>query len=105
MFVQFMGKILAEINALERKLAETAFQTWLKTFAEEKGLDMSEYVQGKGCTLQVGDVLSAMMSAPASEQKAIKAMFVKIDLHNGNVMHYIEHLAKALGPEHKLGIG
>jgi hypothetical protein len=80
------------------------FQKWLATFAEEKGLDMSEYVNGKDCTLQVGDVLSAMNSSTESEQAIIKNTMVMIDLKNGDVLHFIKHLAQALGPEHKLGM-
>lgn len=81
------------------------FETWLKTFASEKGLDLSEYVDGMDCQLQVGDVLSAMLSAPISEQLTIKMTLTKIDFANGDVMHYIKHLAKALDSSYKIGIG
>ena len=80
----------------------TAFQKWLITFSQEKQLDMSEPVQGRGCILQVGDVLSAMMSAPKSEQTQIKSILVMIDFKNGNVMHFIRHAAQALGPEYRI---
>ena len=82
----------------------TAFQKWLVTFCQEKQIDMSEPVQGKDCQLQAGDVLSAMMSAPASEQAQIKHILVMIDFKNGDVMHFIRHSAQALGPEYKLGM-
>lgn len=84
---------------------QAVFSKWLATFVEEKGLDLSEYVQGKNITLQVGDVLSAMNSAPESEQAQIKKTLVMIDFKNGDVMHFIRHIAQALGPEHKLGLG
>lgn len=80
------------------------FQSWLATFAEEKQLDMSEFVQGKECMLQVGDVLSAMNSTTSEEQAQIKNTLVMIDFKNGDVMHYVKHLAQALGPEYKMGI-
>lgn len=76
----------------------------MAAFAEEKNLDMSEFVQGNGCQLQVGDVLSAMNIATEEEQAVIKNTLVKIDFKNGDVMHYIKHLAQALGPEFKLGM-
>jgi len=87
----------------------TKFQQWLTTFAEEKQLDMSEPVEGKRVSgkitqLQVGDVLSAMMSAPASEQAQIKNILVQIDFANGDVMHFIRHAAKALDSTYKLGM-
>jgi len=83
----------------------SAFQKWLVTFCEEKQLDMSEPVTGKGgCELQVGDVMSAIMSTDEIEQAKIKSTIVQIDFRNGDVMHFIRFLAQALGPEHKLGI-
>ncbi len=81
-----------------------AFPEWLKTFAEEKELDMSEYVDGKDGELQVGDVLSAMNAAPATEQLQIKHNLVVMDFKGQDVMGYIRHLAKALGQEYKIGI-
>lgn len=86
----------------------TQFQKWLTKFVEEKQLDLSEPVEGKKVSgkitqLQVGDVLSAMMSAPASEQAQIKKILVQIDFANGDVMHFIRHAAKALDSSHKLG--
>ncbi len=87
-------------------MAKTTFQKWLIRFAEEKEIDMSEPVVGKGgCRLQVGDVLSAAMSAPASEQRKLKDAFVKIDFMNGDVMRFIRHIAQALDSSHKIGIG
>ena len=82
----------------------TKFQQWLVNFAEEKQIEMDVAVQGNGCVLQVGDVLSAMMSAPAHEQNRIKDVFVAIDFANGDVMHFIRHAAQALGSEHKVGV-
>lgn len=81
------------------------FSEWLETFVAEKELDLSEYVQGRDCTLQVGDVLSAMNSTTPEEQAKIKHMLVLIDFKNLEVMGYIKHLARALGPEHKIGMG
>lgn len=66
---------------------------------------MSEFVEaGDGSTLQVGDVCSAIMNAPIVEQAQIKATLVKIDFRNGDVMHFIRHLAKALSKKDKVGM-
>lgn len=37
-----------------------------------------------------------MNLAPASEQRAIKTMLVKIDFVNGDVRKYLRHLAQAI---------
>jgi hypothetical protein len=80
------------------------FSKWLAVFVEEKEIDLSEYVTGKDCMLQVGDVLSAMNSTTAEEQRQIKQILVGIDYKNGDVMHFIRHAAQALDITHKLGV-
>ena len=79
------------------------FQKWLVTFCEEKEIDMSlEVTAGDGTELQVGDVMSACMSCSPSEQAQIKQTFVAIDFKNGDVYHFIRHLAQALNSSHKV---
>lgn len=76
------------------------FDKWLDTFIEEKGLDLEHIfeVEGPLCTnfIPLGNVVEAMKLAPPHEQKEIKAMVVRIDFANGDVMHFFGHLAKAL---------
>lgn len=73
------------------------FETWFKSFLEEKEVDMSFFVTaGDGSQLQVGDVCSAILSAAPQEQEKIKTTLVKIDFLNGDVYHYFKHLAQAL---------
>lgn len=92
-------------EAKQPKANYTAFQKWLITFSEEKGLDLSEPVKaGDGSMLQAGDVLSAMMNAPAEEQAQIKDAFVKIDFKNGDVMRFIRHCAQALSAKDKVSM-
>ena len=82
----------------------TPFQCWLCTFIDEKGIDLSEFVTaGDGSTLQLGDVLSAIMSAPESEQNEIKKMIVTLDFKNAPIEPYFAHLAQALNSTHKVG--
>ena len=86
-------------------MKKTKFQTWLLTFVEEKEIDMSTpVVAGDGSTLFAGDVFSNIMSAPSSEQEGIKNMLVMIDFKNGNVMHFINHLAKALTAKDRVSL-
>jgi hypothetical protein len=85
-------------------MKKTAFQKWLLTFIEEKKLDMSEpVVAGDGSTLFAGDVFSNIMSAPASEQEKIKNVLIMIDFRNGDVMHFVRHLANALTENDRVG--
>ncbi len=77
------------------------FSKWLETFLEEKGISREETleVEGKmyGTNWMPVSVLVAFMKvAPKHEQAAIKKMLVKIDFVNGNVRHYLTHLAKAV---------
>ena len=41
-------------------------------------------------------LLQEIIQAPRHEQDGIKNMLVKIDFHNGDVMHYFKHLAQAI---------
>lgn len=79
------------------RIEHTPFQKWLVTFCLEKQIDMSvEVIAGDGTEIQVGDVLSVLMSAPDDEQAKAKNIFVMIDFKNGDVYHFIKHMAKAL---------
>lgn len=46
--------------------------------------------------IPVGCLLEAMEQAPSYEQATIAIMLRKIDFANGNVMHYLTHLAQAI---------
>lgn len=76
------------------------FANWLTTFLDEKGIDTEERfeVEGKSGTnsIPVGCLVEAMVQAPAHEQRAIKAACVRIDFLNGDVRHFLRHLAQAL---------
>lgn len=77
-----------------------SFNKWLDTFVEEKGLDTEFLFQVDGLLgtnfIPLGCVLDAIKSATPQEQKGIKDTIVKIDFRNGDVMHFFNHLAKAL---------
>lgn len=76
------------------------FNAWLDTFVSEKNINVDRILEVEGSSgvnmMPVQVVLDAIKSAPGNEQAAIKATIVKIDFANGNVLHFIEHLAKAL---------
>lgn len=78
----------------------TTFAQWFKTFNEEKGIDGETDIQVEGpsgtnfMTLQ--NVWDAILSTTPAEKAGIKAMIVKIDFANGDVIDYYKHLAKAI---------
>lgn len=83
------------------KKRTSAFATWLDTFVEEKGLNVDHVFTVQGPRwgdnlIPLSAVIESAKSTGDAEQRAIKDMLVKIDFRNGNVMHYFEHLAKAL---------
>ncbi len=77
-----------------------AFNSWIDTFLSEKAIDMEKIIEVEGNSgtnyIPVNIVVDAMKATSDDEKKAIKATFVKIDFNNGDVMHFITHLAKAI---------
>lgn len=79
----------------------STFSRWLNTFISEKGLDLEHTFEVEGPEwglnlIPLGVVVEHIHIAPSREQAAIKDMIVRIDFHNGNVLDYFQHLAKAL---------
>ena len=76
------------------------FTTWLNTFISEKNIDIEQVleVEGESGTnwIPVECVLEAIKSASKAEQQGIKNTLVAIDFKNGNVLHFIKHLAQAI---------
>lgn len=76
------------------------FLNWLNTFVDEKGINTDHEFEVEGPSgynfIPVECVIDAIKSAPSHEQAAIKDTFVKIDFHNGDVYHFLNHLAGAL---------
>jgi hypothetical protein len=76
------------------------FTKWLNTFIDEKNLDREHVLEVDGAMganmIPVACLVEAMENAPAREQAGIKNTIVKIDFHNGDVLHYFQHLAQAI---------
>lgn len=76
------------------------FSTWIDTFLGEKGIDGEQVLTVDGPSganhIPVACLVDLMKQAPKHEQDAIKAMIVKIDFRNGNVLDYFRHLAQAV---------
>lgn len=81
-------------------VSDMDFLKWFDTFLEEKNLPSREWVivdrSGLNHFITSDVVIEAVKSASKYEQGQIKNTIVKIDFHNGDVMHFFNHLAKGL---------
>lgn len=78
-----------------------AFNKWLDTFVEEKGLDLEKNFKVEGPEyglniIPLGVVIEHIKEAPEHERKKIKNIIVAIDFKNGDVLHFFKHLAGAI---------
>ena len=81
--------------------SNSPFNRWFETFLDEKGIDLEEGFTVNGPSgpnhMQYVHVVQTIVEhAPASEQRAIKTALVRIDFQNGDVRHYLRHLAQAI---------
>ena len=79
----------------------SVFDTWIETFVDEKGVDPQHLFTIAGSTgteniIPVGVVIEHTKIASAAEQATIKDTLVKIDFHDGDVLHYLEFLATCI---------
>ena len=76
------------------------FETWIDRFFEEKVVDLEQgfELEGpSGLNLFSYDVVVAHLKACRPEvQEEAKTVLVKIDLLNGDPLHFLRHLAGAL---------
>lgn len=74
--------------------------TYLSTFFAEKDLEERTYEatapDGTLHLIPTGCVIEAIMRAPEGEQAQIAGVLRQIDFKNGNVHHFLNHLAGAL---------
>lgn len=74
-------------------------QQFLERFFEEKEIPFKEWElqDGDGRTHIINNkiVVSLVLGAPTAEQEKIGTILSKIDFLNGDVNHYLKHLAQA----------
>lgn len=76
---------------------EQSFKQWLDTFLEEKRLPNKEFkidYAGAIHFFNSEQVIDLIRQALPQEQAQFKSVIVQIDFHNGDVNHFLEHLAK-----------
>lgn len=88
-----------EVPETEEKV-ESAFNKWLDTFIEEKGIDLEQVIEIKTEDnthyFEIGNIIANIKATTPEEQAGIKDMIVKIDFYNGDVVDYFRHLAQVL---------
>jgi len=77
------------------------FKTWINTFIEEKGIDINHTFEVEGREwgmnlIPVGSIIEFACGLDRASQQKIKATIVKIDFINGDVMHFLEYIAKGM---------
>jgi hypothetical protein len=78
----------------------SAFCQWLDTFLSEKGIDLEAQFEVEGASgvnlMPYSVVVDGIKATTAAEQAQIKTVLVRIDFQNGDVCHFLRHIAKAL---------
>jgi hypothetical protein len=73
---------------------------YLTTLLSEKRIDLEQDLNVEGNSglniIPLMIVIDAIDSSSTQEQKQIKNTLVQIDFKNGDVMHFIKHLAQAI---------
>lgn len=73
--------------------------TYLQTFFEEKEIRFEAWeieTNEETHFIDTDVVIEAIQQAPEQEQAFIADTLRKIDFHNGNVNHYLHHLAQCM---------
>jgi hypothetical protein len=73
-------------------------KNYLNTLLKEKGInqDTTVTVQDYGFLISVRSIVEYMSNCHVDTQKEMKDHLVKIDFHNGDVMHFLKYVAKFL---------
>lgn len=74
-------------------------RAYLNTLLEEKGISQETIIEVQGDEwgtnfIPLSVVVDFLSSADSSTQATAKNHLVKIDFHNGDVMHFFTYLAK-----------
>lgn len=69
---------------------------YLKTLIEEKGADIEDEINLDGHFGLTFEMLIDFIDSMPEYHDKIRAMLVKIDFHNGDVFHYLRHLATGM---------
>ena len=74
---------------------------YLNTLLNEKGISTETVLEVQGADwgtnfIPVSSVIEFINSLDVNTQSKIKANFIKIDFYNGDVMHFMNYIAKGM---------
>ena len=72
-------------------------KSYFERFFEEKNLDKQDYkvmVNGTEHKISSDYIISIVKQTKGNEAKQIENVLTKIDFHNGDVHHFLKHLAE-----------
>lgn len=76
------------------------YEQYITALFEEKRIDLEQTLEVEGPSgtnfMPASMVVDAIKNAGHNERPAIRQTFQKIDFHNGDIMHFVRHLAQAL---------
>ncbi len=75
-------------------------ENYLNDLISEKGLNKETIIEVEGASgtnfIPLGVVVEHILIVNSTEQAKITKTLVKIDFHNGDVMHFFTYLAQAI---------
>lgn len=78
----------------------TNFNDWLDLLLDEKGIDLEKIFDVEGESgnnmIPIGCVVEWMKTQPTENKAAAKEILVQIDFRNGDIEHFLRHLAQGL---------
>lgn len=76
------------------------FSEWIDTLIEEKNINTDRIFEIEGASginfIPVAVVIEHIKIATKQDQEKIKNMLIKIDFINGDICHFLNHLAGAI---------
>lgn len=74
-------------------------RTYLNTLLEEKGISQETIIEAQGKEwgtnfIPVAAVVDFLSNADKATQEKAKSTLIKIDFHNGDVMHFLTYVAE-----------
>lgn len=77
-----------------------SYKEYIEALFTEKGIDMDQILEIEGESglnlIPVQIVYDHILNASHNHQPKIRETFVKIDFKNGDILHFVKHLAQAI---------
>jgi hypothetical protein len=84
-----------EVKPVESN-SKCAFQRWLELMIDEKGVGLDSEIQIDGHFGVTYGMLTDFLGQASKYQKQIKETLIHIDYKNGDIFHYLQHLATGM---------